>query len=597
LGDGLAIFASDLASNIQIVFWNFLTRHRGPYRFRISAYAYQSDQPVLFHINGGTNDLGDPPNLIDYFEVPPGPPTVIEFVQQMEAGRNIRLLVDTEMKPRELERLGGATDYKGPGIVVQWVEMEGPLGDAWPPPSYRLLFGDLPQAPTSENPNRVEVISKHPLADAEAILRKFARRAFRRTVTDEVMQPFLDRVQSRLDEGTSFEWAVRESLKAILMSPHFLFLREGIQSEDGKDTASNAVSKPTLDDFAIASRLSYFLWSSMPDEELLQLAEQGKLSQGEVLRKQTDRMLHDPKATAFTRNFAGQWLGLRTIDATQPDRQLYPEYDDLLRMSMTKEVFLFFEEVLRNDLSLTNFVSSDFSIINNRLASHYGIDGVEGLEFRNVQLPPQNHRGGFLTMAAILKVTANGTTTSPIVRGAWVLDRILGTPPPRPPANVPAIDPDIRGATSIREQLDKHRNVDSCAGCHVIIDPPGFALENFDVIGGWRERYRSIGDGDPITLNGRRMRYNVGTSVEAADVLNDGRSFRNIDDYKKLLLSDPDQLARALAHKLLTYATGTPPTIANQPEVETIVATVRDQDYGFRALVHAVVMSDIFQSK
>ena len=233
---------------------------------------------------------------------------------------------------------------------------------------------------------------------------------------------------------------------------------------------------------------------------------------------------------------------------------------------MVKEVYLFFDEVLKNDLSLTNFVASDFTMLNGRLAEHYGIPGVEGLEFRKVSLPPDSHRGGVLTMAGVLKVTANGTTTSPILRGAWVLDRILGTPPPKPPVDVEAVEPDIRGATTIREQLAKHRQVAACAGCHAKIDPPGFALENFDVIGGWREHYRSIGDGEPVTVDGRRMRYQNGPPVDAADVLPDGRRFRNIDEYKQLLLADKDQLARALAEKLLTYATGAPPTTADRPK-------------------------------
>ena len=559
LDDGVAIFASDLSSNIQIVFWKFLTRDRGKYRFRISAYAYQSEKPVIFHVNGGTNNLGDPPYLIGHFDVPPGKPTVVEFVEQMEAGRNIRLLVDTEMRPRDLQRIGGAENYQGPGLVVQWVEMEGPLGDSWPPPSYRLLFGDMPQAPAPDNPGRREVVSQQPLADAEAILRKFTRRAFRRAVTDEDIKPFLDRVRAKLDEEYSFEQALRVGLKAVLVSPNFLFLRESIRPAGNSGSPGDLARPAALDEFALASRLSYFLWSSMPDEELFQLAEQGKLSRPETLREQVERMLRDPKAKAFTENFAGQWLGLRDIDATLPDRQLYPEYDDILRSAMIKEVYLFFDEVLKNDLSLTNFVSSDFSIINGRLADHYGIPGVEGLEFRKVSLPTNSHRGGVMTMAAIMKVTANGTTTSPIVRGAWVLDRILGTPPPRPPANVEAVEPDIRGATTIRNQLAKHRQVEACAVCHVTIDPPGFALENFDVIGGWREHYRSIGDGEPVTVNGKRMRYKNGPAVDAGDVLPDGRRFRNIDEYKNLLLSDKDQLARALAEKLLTYATGTPP--------------------------------------
>jgi hypothetical protein len=412
-------------------------------------------------------------------------------------------------------------------------------------------------------------------------------------VTDHDIKPFLDRVQAKLNEGYSFERALRVGLKAVLVSPHFLFLRENLHAASKSGSPDNSTRSAALDAFALASRLSYFLWSSMPDEELFQLAEQGKLSRPETLREQVERMLRDAKAKAFTENFAGQWLGLREIDATLPDRQLYPEYDDLLRSSMIKEVYLFFDEVLKNDLSLTNFVASDFSIINERLANHYGIPGVEGLGFRRVLLPASSHRGGFLTMAAIMKVTANGTTTSPIVRGAWVLDRILGTPPRRPPAAVEAVEPDIRGATTIRNQLARHRQDAACAVCHTTIDPPGFALENFDVIGGWRDHYRSIGDGEPVTLNGKRMRYKNGPAVDAGDVLPDGRAFRNVDEYRILLLADRDQLARALAEKLLTYATGTPPTIADRPKIEAIVESVRGRNYGFRSLVHEVVQNEL----
>ena len=401
-------------------------------------------------------------------------------------------------------------------------------------------------------------------------------------------------MRAKLDEKYSFEQALRIGLKAVLVSPNFLLLRETIRPA-GPEASLRDVA--VLDDFSLASRLSYFLWSSMPDEELFQLAGQGKLSRPETLRAQVERMLGDPKAKAFTENFAGQWLGLRDIDATLPDRQLYPEYDDILRSAMIKEVYLFFDEVLKNDLSLTNFVASDFSIINGRLADHYGIPGVAGLEFRKVSLPTDSHRGGVLTMAGILKVTANGTTTSPIVRGAWVLDRILGTPPPKPPANVEAVEPDIRGATTIRNQLARHRQVEACAACHVTIDPPGFALENFDVIGGWRENYRSIGNGEPVTVAGRQMRYKNGPPVEAGDVLPDGRRFRNIDEFKQLLLSDKDQLARALAVKLLTYATGVPPTRADRPKVEAIVESVRGKNYGFRSLLHEVVASEVFRNK
>ncbi len=610
--DGVAIFSSWVSANIQVTMWNFQTRGRGRYRFRISGYGYQTEKPVTFHVMAGPMNAAAQQYLIDYFDVPADKPTVVEFTEPLETAQTIRIIVDRlGVIPPDIEKVG-AENYKGPGLVVQWVEIEGPLLDSWPPPSHRQIFGNLKQvpAPDADNPNRREVVSDQPLVDAERILRDFARRAFRRTVTDEDIKPFLARVRTKLDSGASFEQAMRVGLRAVLVSPHFLFLRE-------KTGAENR----TLDDFALASRLSYFLWSSMPDEELMKLTERNpkrqrgseasdtnrgtpsltrrvSLSDPEVLRQQVERMLRDQKAKAFTDNFASQWLSLRSIDATMPDRMLYPEFDDVLKVSSVKETLLFFDEVLKNDLSLTNFVASDFTMLNGPLATHYGISGVDdGLEFRKVSLPPESHRGGVLTMASVLKVTANGTTTSPILRGAWVLDRILGTPPPKPTMDVEAIDPDIRGATTIRNQLEKHRNNAACASCHIKIDPPGFALENFDVIGGWRDHYRSIGDGQPVILNGRRVRYRNGPPVDSADVLPDGRRFQNIDEFKQLLLTDKDQLAHALAEKLLAYATGAAPTAADQPEIEAIVSNLRDKNYGFRTLLHEAVQSKLFQKK
>jgi mono/diheme cytochrome c family protein len=600
--DGVAIFSSWVSANIQVTLWNFRTRERGKYRFRISGYGFQSTKPVTFHVVAGTLTAVTEERLIDYFAVPPDKPTVVEFVEHLESRNCIRIVTDgLGALPPEVEKVG-AENYKGPGLVVQWVEIEGPLLDSWPPASHRQIFGDLPQerAPTPDNSNRREVVSQEPLADAERILRDFARRAFRRAVTDDDIKPFLARVRTKLEQNYSFEQAVRVGLKAVLVSPHFLFLREKVGAVNGAvppNNPSKLAESAALDDFALASRLSYFLWSSMPDDELLTLAEKGKLREGDTLRQQVERMLRDPKAAAFTENFAGQWLGLRAIDATMPDRMLYPEYDDVLKVAMVKETLLFFDEVLKNDLSLTNFVASDFTFLNARLAKHYGIPDVEGMEFRKVSLPPESHRGGVMTMGSVLKVTANGTTTSPILRGAWVLDRILGTPPPKPTVDVEAIEPDIRGATTIRDQLAKHRQNVACASCHTKIDPPGFALENFDVIGRWREHYRKVGEFDAVVVDGRRVRYREGPNVDASDVLPDGRRFRNIDEYKQLLLSDKDQLARALSEKLLSYATGAAPTTADKPEVETIVRNIRDSNYGFRSLIHEIVQSKVFQSK
>ncbi len=585
LDDGVAIFAVWESANIRVTMWNFRSHVRGRYRFRISAYGYQSGgKPVRFRVTAGTLKEVTEERLVDYFSVPADKPTVIEFTEPLEPENRIRIIAeDLPATPPQVEKIG-ADKYTGPGLVVQWVDVEGPLLESWPPPSHRALFGDLPQEriPGPGDQARYEVISAAPMADAERILRNFARRAFRRPVSDEDLKPFLARVRSRLDQGSRFEEAVRVGLKAILVSPEFLFLQEPARPD--------AKGGPWLDDHALASRLSYFLWSSMPDETLFDLAASGRLREPAVLREQVERLLDDPKAEAFTRNFTGQWLGLRAIDATSPDRLLYPEYDDFLKIAMVKETTLFFEEVLRHDLGLENFVDSDFTFLNDRLARHYGIPGVEGPEMRKVTLPPDSPRGGVMTMGSVLKVTANGTTTSPILRGAWVLDRILDAAPPPPPDDVEAIEPDIRGATTIRELLSKHRDTPACASCHRKIDPPGFALESFDVIGGWREHYRLLGE------DGSR-RYRTGPAVDPGSVLPDGRRFDDIDGFKRLLLEDKDPLARALAGRLLAYATGAPAGLADRPELDAIVTRVRERGYGFRSLVHEIVQSPVFQSK
>jgi hypothetical protein len=585
LEDGVAIFATWESANIRATLFNFRSHVRGKYRFRISGYGFQSaGKPIDFHVNAGTLKAVTEERLVDYFAVPADKPTVIEFTEQLEPQNTIRILTDKlPAQPPDVKKVG-ADKYSGPGLVIQWVDVEGPLMDSWPPASHKAIFGDLKQAkvPKAGEPDRLEVVSEQPMIDAGRILGGFARRAFRRPVTDDDIKPFLARVQAKLEQKFSFEQAMRVGLKAILASPNFLFLRE----QGGV---------PKLDDFALATRLSYFLWSSMPDEPLFKLAAEHKLHQPEVLREQVERLLADPKSKAFNDNFTGQWLSLRAIDATVPDRTLYSEYDDNLKTSMVKETALFFDEVLKQDLPLTNFVSSDFSFLNARLARHYNIPGIEGTQMRKVTLPPESHRGGLLTMGSILKVTANGTTTSPVIRGAWVLDRILGTPPPKPPPDVEAIEPDIRGATTIREQLAKHRKVESCNTCHSKIDPPGFALESFDVIGGWRTNYRALTNGGEKDAQGRRV--GSGPAVDPGDVLPDGRSFHNIDEYKQLILEDKDRLARSLTQKLLAYATGAAPAKSDKPQIDTIVHNLSNKNYGFRSLIHEIVQSPMFQTK
>ena len=333
---------------------------------------------------------------------------------------------------------------------------------------------------------------------------------------------------------------------------------------------------------------------------MLALAVAKKLAQPGVLRTQVERMLKDERSRGFVHNFTGQWLDLRNIDATSPDKKLYPEADELLVVSMVQETEGFFTEMLSRNLSVANVIQSDFAMLNSRLATHYGIDGVAGEELRKVSLPPDSPRGGILTQASVLKVTANGTTTSPVLRGAWVLKKILGQPPTPPPPGTGMIEPDTRGATTVREQLAKHRNSETCAGCHAKIDPPGFALECFDVIGGFRDRYRSQDKGDQTTVKNsrnKRQYIKLGLAVDATGELADGRTFAGIQDFKKLLLGQSDQVLSALTEKIVIYSTGAGIGYADRPAVAAIAEKVKRQGGGLRTLIHEVVQSPIFQTK
>jgi len=504
---------------------------RGRYRFRISASGYQTNRPMTMAVYGG--DIAGregAAHLIGYFDVPSDRPAVVTFEDRLGPPRETIKLVPYGLGNGIYQGGGDASSYRGPGLAVQWVEIEGPLGGEWPPESHRRLFDELPLRPiTGAGAPALEVFSERPREDAERLLRRFVVRAFRRPVDDDLVRSFVTLVWGRLEAGYRFQEAMRVGFKAVLCAPEFLFLLE----RPGR-----------LDDYALASRLAYFLWSSPPDDALLDHAKAGDLARPEVLRSETERLLKDPRAHRFTADFLGQWLDLRQIDDTTPDPRLYPQFDELLQVSMVRETELFFEELLAHDLSVRNVIDSDFTMINERLARHYGIDGVVGQEFRKVHLPSQSHRGGVLTQASVLKVTANGTNTSPVRRGVWVLENILGTPPDPPPPNVPAIEPDVRGTTTIRAQLAAHRKLAACARCHSEIDPPGFALESYDVIGSWRESYRALddrgraaalpqGDGiNPARIQQlvQRLDTNQDGQVEKAEVPRQG-----VDLFRRLL--------------------------------------------------------------
>ena len=470
-----------------------------------------------------------------------------------------------------------ATPEGVPGLAFRWMEVEGPLADGLAV-GPKLLFGDLPPDTTPANP----------LAAAEDLLRKFVRAAYRRPVSAAEEVRFLPVVAKQLGAGADFDDALFAGYAAVLCSPEFLCLPE---------------APGRLDDYALANRLSYFLWNSPPDAELRSLADRGKLRDAATLKAQTERLLTDPKAQRFVDAFLDYWLDLRKMDATAPDAELYPDYylDDLLPDSAADETRLFVTELLRNNLPARNLVASDWTFLNDRLAAHYGLPPVGGVALRKVSLPADSVRGGLLTQASVLKVTANGTTTSPVLRGVWVMDRVLGKPLPPPPADVPAVEPDTRGATTIREQLDKHRSVQTCAVCHTKIDPPGFALESFDVLGGYREKYRALGDGGPpekgIGKNGQPFAFHLAKPVDSAGTLPDGRDFRDVRELKKLLLADERQLARNLYGRLVAYATGAPVRFGDRPRAEAALDRTAAGGYCVRDLVHEVVQSEMFQTK
>ena len=452
-----------------------------------------------------------------------------------------------------------------PGVRIHNLSMERVTHGAETAQVRQILLGKLA-------PENGEVRGTR--EDAAGLMTAFASRAFRRPVDRKEIESYIGLVEEALAGGQSFTEALRGGYRALLCAPRFLYLPE----------------KPgPLDDFSLASRLSYFLWSSMPDEPLLARAAEGKLRDTKALRAEVDRMLADPKAKAFTENFTGQWLKLREIDFTVPDRKLYPEFDEVTKYAMLEETHRFFRLMLDEDLSVGNIVDSDFALLNERLALHYGVPFV-GEGFQRVKLPEGSPRGGLMTQGAVLKVTANGTTTSPVIRGAWVTERILGRHVPPPPPNVAAVEPDIRGAKTIRQQLEMHRDDASCASCHAKIDPPGFALETFDAVGAWRSSYR-------VASEEKGKNWVEGPPVDPSYTLRDGTPFQDINELKTILKSETPQIARGVAEKLIAYGGGARVSFADRRAVEAIVAKAAQKDYGLRSLLYAVVESPLFLNK
>ena len=480
-----------------------------------------------------------------------------------------------------------------PGVAFQWLEVEGPISsDEWPPASHRVLFDEQSgigfqraDSPIADKPTPDKIEAGR--AAAARLLRRFVNFAAREPVPEEAIQKFERLIQARLQAQEPFVDAVLAGYKACLCSSHFLYLREPERSDDH---------------YAIASRLSHFLINSRPDAELLELARTQQLSKAEVLRRETDRLIASAGFERFIKNFTDYWLSLRHIRRDEPDIRLYPEYrfDDYLVESMEMETRAFVTAMIRENLPSRVLVDADFAFVNDRLARHYGLPDamkITGSGMRKIAFPADSPFGGLLTQAAILKVTANGTSTSPVVRGAWIMERLIGEPPPPPPPSVPAVEPDIRGAKTIRDLLALHTKSESCAGCHARFDPVGLALENFDIFGGWRTRYRGVEQGERMTgidRAGHDFVYTLAEPVDAAGQLRDGRRFQNIRELKAILVSNPRQLARNLLHQFTLYATGTPVRFADRVEIEAMLDRCAADGYRVRDLVHALVQSRVF---
>ena len=409
---------------------------------------------------------------------------------------------------------------------------------------------------------------------ARRILSTLQRRAYRRPVTDEDIQSLMPFYTAGRTEG-GFDLGIQRALQRLLMSPQFLF-----RVEHDPSNAAAGSSHP-VSDLELASRLSFFIWSSIPDDELLSVASQGKLRQPGVLEQQVRRMLADPRSSSLVTNFAEQWLYLRDIEAKKPNEILFPDFDESLRAAFRTETDLFLDSVLRANVSVLELLSANYTFVNERLAKHYGIPNIHGPEFHRVTFPVGNPRGGLLGQGSLLTITSYANRTSPVNRGKWVLENLLSAPPPPPPPNVPALKTEAESTgkpLTMRGAMVQHRANPACAGCHARMDPIGFAMENFDPVGRWRDA-------------------DAGTPIDASGLFPDGVKFDGTAGLKAALLSHPEEFVSTVTEKLLMYALGRNVQYFDRPAVRAIMKEGARTNYTFASLVMGVVKSTPFQMR
>jgi hypothetical protein len=461
------------------------------------------------------------------------------------------------------------------GAYLYSVEISGPYVGA----GTRAGLADVGAASAATSEARTIAASNEDSArEAEVRLTRLARRAYRRPVTAADVEPLLEFYREGAAAG-GFDAGLQLAVKRLLVSPEFLFrVERSTVAAEAAPTEDAATAPRELDDLALASRLSFFLWSSIPDETLLAAAEGGRLGETAELERQVRRMLADPKADAFVENFAGQWLFLRNLDAIVPVQSFFPDFDDTLRQGLRRETELFFASIVREDRSALDLLRADYTYLNERVARHYGVPGIKGAHFRRVNWDAGSPRRGLLGHGSMLAVTSYPDRTSPVVRGKWILENLLGTPPPNPPPDVPVlVATDGAGsALPMRERLAQHRADPSCASCHALMDPLGFALENFNAIGQWR----TLGD--------------AGEPIDAAGALPDGTPFDGVDGLRDALLSS-DLFLTTLTEKLMTYALGRGVEYYDMPAVRAIVRDAAESDYRLSSLILGIVESPAFR--